>query len=416
MQDSIVLTEIDPRGVATITLNRPKVNNAYNSLMIQELLSAVQELVENELVRTIILRGNGRHFQAGADLNWINEVSKLTNDENLTVSQNTTDAVRFLNQCPKPTIALVHGACFGGGTGIVAACDIVIATINAFFSIAEVRWGLHAGPILPQLAAAIGTRNLRRFALTGESFDATQAWEIGLVHEVCEENELEDISDPLPHMLPSAEYFSLKMRKMGIGTGVKVIAYDTNGGFSASCRAWWMLRVFGHNDVAILNGGLPKWVAEQRIVENQSSVAIECDFKAHKNDFLIRDIEQMLANVDSRQQQVVDARSSGRFFGIDPEPRPSIKKGHIPGSLNLPYNLLMDATNNFVFRSADEISKAIELAGITPKKPLIATCGSGVTACVIALALYLVGYKETAVYDGSWAEWGDHPITPVDSG
>ncbi|MBM09145.1 MAG: 3-mercaptopyruvate sulfurtransferase [Magnetovibrio sp.] len=225
-------------------------------------------------------------------------------------------------------------------------------------------------------------------------------------------NEIADTSDPLPHMLPSAQFFSLKMQKMGIGTGVKVIAYDTNGGSSASCRAWWMLRVFGHNDVAILNGGLPKWLAEQRPVENQRSVAIECDFKPHKNDFLVRDIEQMLANVDSKQEQVVDARSSGRFFGIDPEPRPSIKKGHIPGSLNLPYNLLMDTDNNFVFRSADEIIKVIEVAGIKPENPLVATCGSGVTACVIALALYLVGYKDTAVYDGSWAEWGDHPITP----
>ncbi|MBM09142.1 MAG: enoyl-CoA hydratase [Magnetovibrio sp.] len=192
MRDSIVLTEIDPRGVATITLNRPEVNNAYNSFMIQELLSAVQELMQNELVRIIVLRGNGRHFQAGADLNWINEVSNLNSAENFTVSQDTTDAVRFLNQCPKPTIALVHGACFGGGTGIVAACDIVIASMDAIFSIAEVRWGLHAGPILPQLAAAIGTRNLRRFALTGERFDATQAWEIGLVHEVCEKNELDE--------------------------------------------------------------------------------------------------------------------------------------------------------------------------------------------------------------------------------
>ena len=195
MSEPVVLTEIDPRGVATISLNRPEVNNAYNSTMIQALLDAGKELITNKTVRIIKLRGNGRHFQAGADLNWISETSRLSETENLAVSQNTTDAVRFLNECPKPTIALVHGGCFGGGTGIVAACDIVIAAMNSIFSIAEVRWGLHAGPILPQLAAAIGIQNLRRFALTGERFNATQAWEIGLVHEVCEENELEEVAE-----------------------------------------------------------------------------------------------------------------------------------------------------------------------------------------------------------------------------
>ena len=197
MSEPVVLTEIDPRGVATISLNRPEVNNAYNGAMIQALLDAAKKLITDKSVRTIVLRGNGRHFQAGADLNWISEISELSEAENLAVSKNTTDAVRFLNECPKPTIALVHGGCFGGGTGIVAACDIVIATMNSFFSIAEVRWGLHAGPILPHLATAIGIRNLRRFALTGERFDATQAWEIGLVHEVCEESELDEAAETI---------------------------------------------------------------------------------------------------------------------------------------------------------------------------------------------------------------------------
>ncbi len=197
MSEPVVLTKIDPRGVATIFLNRPEVNNAYNGAMIQALLDAANKLIMDKSVRIIVLRGNGRHFQAGADLNWISEISELSEAENLAVSKNTTDAVRFLNECPKPTIALVHGGCFGGGTGIVAACDIVIATMNSIFSIAEVRWGLHAGPILPQLAAAIGIRNLRRFALTGERFDATQAWEIGLVHEVCEENELDETAETI---------------------------------------------------------------------------------------------------------------------------------------------------------------------------------------------------------------------------
>ena len=197
MSEPDVLTKIDARGVATVILNRPEVNNAYNGDMIQALIDGGAALAANNKVRAIVLRGNGQHFQAGADLNWVNEVSCRSDADNLAVSQNTTDAVRFLDACPKPTIALVHGGCFGGGTGIVAACDIVIATMDAVFSISEVRWGLHAGPVLPQLAAAMGTRNLRRFALTGERFDAMQAWELGLVHEVCEDDELEETVEPI---------------------------------------------------------------------------------------------------------------------------------------------------------------------------------------------------------------------------
>jgi len=197
MTEPVVLSDTDQRGVATVRLNRPEVNNAYNGNVIDALIDGIQALGADPNVRMIVLRGNGRHFQAGADLKWINEVSAGSDEDNLAVSQKTTDAVRFLDTCPKPTMALVHGACVGGGTGIVAACDIVIASLDAMFSIAEVRWGLHAGPILPQLGAAIGTRNLRRFALTGERFDATQAWELGLVHEVCEEGELDEAAEPI---------------------------------------------------------------------------------------------------------------------------------------------------------------------------------------------------------------------------
>jgi len=197
MSEPVVLTEIDARGIATVTLNRPEVNNAYNGEMIEALLAGGAGLAADDNVRMIVLRGNGRHFQAGADLNWINEVSAKSDADNLAVSQNTTDAVRFLDICPKPTMALVHGGCFGGATGVIAACDIVIASKDAIFSIAEVRWGLHAGPILPQLTAAMGVRNLRRYAITGERFDALQACELGLVHEVCETGELDKAAEPV---------------------------------------------------------------------------------------------------------------------------------------------------------------------------------------------------------------------------
>lgn len=186
-----VLCDIDGRGVATVTLNRPQVNNAYNGEMVQALLDGVAALQANKDVRVIVIKGNGRHFQAGADLAWLESVRHQSPDENLAVSMRTTDAVRHLDECPIPTVALVHGGCFGGGTGIIAACDVVFAADNAMFSIAEVRWGLHAGPIIPQLAAAIGPRNVRRYAITAERFDAAEAARIGLVHEVVPLDDLE---------------------------------------------------------------------------------------------------------------------------------------------------------------------------------------------------------------------------------
>lgn len=188
---SPVLCDIDNRGVATVTLNRPEVNNAYNGEMVQSLLDGVSALQANKDVRVIVIKGNGRHFQAGADLAWLESVRNQSPEENLAVSMRTTDAVRYLDACPIPTVALVHGGCFGGGTGIIAACDVVFAADDSMFSIAEVRWGLHAGPIIPQLAAAIGPRNVRRYAITAERFDASEAERIGLVHAVVPRDELD---------------------------------------------------------------------------------------------------------------------------------------------------------------------------------------------------------------------------------
>ena len=179
-----VLWSVDARGVATVTLNRPEVNNAYNGELIDGVLRALDALGAHKGLRAVVLKGNGKHFQAGADLKWIASVRKSAPEENLHVSRATADAVQRLNFAPVPTIALVQGGCFGGGTGIVAACDVVIAADNAMFSIAEVRWGLHAAIIIPQLADAIGVRQLRRYALTGERFGAEEAFRIGLVHKV----------------------------------------------------------------------------------------------------------------------------------------------------------------------------------------------------------------------------------------
>ena len=186
-----VLWSVDERGVASVTLNRPEVNNAYNGGLVDGLLRATEALGGVADLRVIVIRGNGRHFQAGADLKWIDAVAKSSLAENISASRATAEAVQRLNLLPVPTVALVQGGCFGGGTGIVAACDVVIAADNATFSIAEVRWGLTAAIIIPQLNDAIGLRQLRRYALTGERFGAEEARRIGLVHEVVPLSELE---------------------------------------------------------------------------------------------------------------------------------------------------------------------------------------------------------------------------------
>ena len=184
MSQDAVLWSIDARGVATVTLHRPQVNNAYDESLIQGLHDAMDALGGHRGLRVVVLRGEGKHFQAGADLKWINRVAGQPAVENERVSRLTATAVDRLNTLPVPTVALVQGGCFGGGTGIVAACDVVVAADNALFSIAETRWGLTPAIIQPQLADAIGVRQVRRYALTGERFGAEEARRIGLVHEV----------------------------------------------------------------------------------------------------------------------------------------------------------------------------------------------------------------------------------------
>jgi methylglutaconyl-CoA hydratase len=191
MTQQAVLRNVDQRGVATVTLNRPEVNNAYDETLIQGLHEAMEELGAHPGLRVVVLVGAGKHFQAGADLKWIRRVAAVPAGENERVSRATAMAVHRLNTLPVPTVALVQGGCFGGGTGIVAACDVVIAADNAMFSIAETRWGLTAAIILPQLADAIGARQVRRYALTGERFGAEEARRIGLAHEVVPVAELQ---------------------------------------------------------------------------------------------------------------------------------------------------------------------------------------------------------------------------------
>lgn len=195
--EAVVLTSVDERGVGTITLNRPKVNNAYNRQVILDSIAAVGAMAADPKVRIIVVRGNGPHFQAGADLKWVRANIELSPEENFQISVDTTNAIRGLNEVPKPTIALVHGGCFGGGTGIAAACDIVIASEDAIFAITEAKWGLMASPIYPVLIARMGTQHVRRYSITSERFGAAKAKELGLADEICPTGGLDAAAEPI---------------------------------------------------------------------------------------------------------------------------------------------------------------------------------------------------------------------------
>lgn len=213
MSVGIVLTSIDSRGIAEVVLNRPERNNAYNGAMIAELINSFTSLYNNNDVKVVLIKGNGKHFQGGADLEWLKEIGKLNKEENIEVSRRTASAIKGLTEFPKPTIAMIHGGCFGGGTGIAAAADIVVASEDAIFSIAEARWGVMAGIIIPHLNASIGVRNVRRYALTCERFDANEAKNIGLVHQICKTGELNNTVKPIIESLLMCAPIALEMTK-----------------------------------------------------------------------------------------------------------------------------------------------------------------------------------------------------------
>jgi thiosulfate/3-mercaptopyruvate sulfurtransferase len=220
-----------------------------------------------------------------------------------------------------------------------------------------------------------------------------------------------DHATSLPHMLPDAATFARAVGALGIGSGDRVVVYDVRGVISAA-RVWWTFRAFGHDAVAVLDGGLRKWRAEGRPVESGMPAAPARAFKATARPELVRDLDAVRANITSRAAQVLDARSAGRFAGTEPEPRAGLRGGHIPGSLNLPYDSLYRPDGTL--QSPAELRVALQGAGVDLARPVVTTCGSGVTASVLALALYLVGRRDVAVYDGSWSEWGGRPDTPVE--
>ncbi|MCF3629246.1 3-mercaptopyruvate sulfurtransferase [Thalassospiraceae bacterium LMO-SO8] len=226
-------------------------------------------------------------------------------------------------------------------------------------------------------------------------------------------DDVKDPDNPLPHMIPPAHVFSAKVRKLGLGDGIRIVCYDHNGGGMAAARVWWMFRLFGHGDVCVMDGGLPKWLAENRPVTDIEPTPRERHFTPRENHMMVRTVDQVLANIDGKREDVLDVRAAGRFAGTSPEPRAGMRSGHMPGALNLPYGDLMDADKNCTMRSAEEIRALADKAGVNLKRPLVTSCGSGVTACYAALALYLIGKEDVAVYDGSWSEWGARQDTPI---
>jgi thiosulfate/3-mercaptopyruvate sulfurtransferase len=223
-----------------------------------------------------------------------------------------------------------------------------------------------------------------------------------------------DRTNPLPHMLPRAEEFARHMGRLGIGDQHRVVVYDGTG-WASAWRVWWMLRIYGHDKVAILGGGLAKWLAEGRPVTTEVPRPIQERFTPKLRRELVRDKKAVRANIDARRDQVVDARAQGRFEGTAPEPRPGLRSGHIPGSRSLPYDQLVDPASKAVL-PPEELERRFRAAGLVPDKPIVCSCGSGVTACALAFGLHLIGWPDAAIYDGSWTEWGAPGDTPVETG
>ncbi|WP_024511062.1 3-mercaptopyruvate sulfurtransferase [Bradyrhizobium sp. ARR65] len=213
-----------------------------------------------------------------------------------------------------------------------------------------------------------------------------------------------DHSNPLPHMFPNAEQFGRDVGALGVGNDDTVVVYDA-GGWVAGPRAWWMFLSYGHDKVRVLDGGLKKWRAEGRPVESGAVTPRPATFKASFDAKRVRTMQQMVANLESQAEQVVDARASERFEGRVQEPRPGLRSGHIPRSRNLPYNNLFDAATG-TMKPLSELRTAFSAAGVKLDAPVVTSCGSGVSAAVLTLALYRLGVENPALYDGSWSEWG----------
>ncbi|MBR9837156.1 MAG: 3-mercaptopyruvate sulfurtransferase [Salipiger thiooxidans] len=228
--------------------------------------------------------------------------------------------------------------------------------------------------------------------------------------------DLDDVSDnrsELPHMVPPVEKFMSRMRALGVGDGHQIVVYDSQGIFSAA-RVWWLFKLMGQDDIAVLDGGFPKWQAEGRETEDMPPVIRDRHMTVRRQNQMVKDVTQVSAAAKLKDTEILDARAAERFRGDAPEPRPGLRAGHIPGSKNIPYKTLQEADGTM--KSPDALRATFEAAGVDLGKPVITSCGSGVTAAIINLALTRIGKDDHSLYDGSWTEWGQFPTLPVATG
>ena len=270
------------------------------------------------------------------------------------------------------------------------------------------------------LAARLGTSGLRvvdaSWYLPGAARHAATEYREGHIPGAVffDIDAVSDQLSPLPHMLPPARGFAAHMARLGLNDSDTLVIYDGSGVNLSAARVWWTFRTFGHEEVAVLDGGMGKWRAEQRPIESGTVTLPPGNFTARLDPRAVRDLAAVRANIANRSEQLVDVRSRGRFAGVEPEPRPGLRAGHVPGSINLPYTELVGRDGTLL--PAETLSRRVAEAGVDLGRPVIATCGSGTSACALVLALHSIGHTDTAIYDGAWSEWGARADTPVETG